>query len=198
MSCSYFQLAHHFPHNHFLSVPCSIVFCFSPLCLCALECLLISISALHIRMEGVKVQDYSSTWLAYLKHWWAVCVPFFCVDDHLDGPECLGHVMVVIQLGPESALKPSWCRLAKEKHRVGDRLSARAFPASLRPAITWGELTRQNGHELTSNLYPWGPKPSIKSPDVFSKKTIKTNTTTIVCPVKRPAFISGIYLVAGS
>lgn len=39
--------------------------------------------------------------------------PFFYGDDHRDGPQCWGHVMLVIQLVPESAPKPSRYRLAK-------------------------------------------------------------------------------------
>lgn len=57
---------------------------------------------------------------------------------------------VVIQLVTESAPKPSQCRLAQEKYRVGDYLSTRAFPASCNfsinivPSATappWPEMT---------------------------------------------------------
>lgn len=41
-------------------------------------------------------------------------------------------------------------------------------------------------------------KPSIKSSDVFRENTIESQTTSVVCPVKRPVFISAIYLVAAS
>lgn len=54
----------------------------------------------------------------------------FFADDHPDCPQCFSHMMVVIQLVTESAPKPSQCRLAQEKYRVGDSISTRAFPAS--------------------------------------------------------------------
>lgn len=54
----------------------------------------------------------------------------FSADDHPDCPQCFSHMTVVIQLVTESAPKPSQCRLAQEKYRVGDSISTRAFPAS--------------------------------------------------------------------
>lgn len=45
-------------------------------------------------------------------------------------PTMLQSHDVIIQLVTESAPKPSQCRLAQEKYRVGDSVSTRAFPAS--------------------------------------------------------------------
>lgn len=155
---SHLLLHNHLLNVPLLSRICLFVSPFlSPtVCLCALKCLLICIPAgrrstvLYVRclvkqvhlsvyyiLNGKFIQNDA------LSYWWelkfslnAVQVlnrqypSFFFTDDHPDCPQCISHMTVVILLGSESAPKPSQRRLAKEKYRVGDSLSTRAFPSS--------------------------------------------------------------------